>query len=139
MNLPNANNITILNEKKYAKFLPLAYYYGFNPRGNYDGLPHRSDKLRRTPYDLYNLETLQQAIFERTDEFLEALEVAFLELERNCKGDSNIEFMSPYAPSMSINISLQELDDLLQWIVQEGLEWLVILPENNEAIEEGLH
>ena len=136
MNLPNSNNVTILKEKKYTKYLPLAYYYGWNPRGNYDVLPHRSDILRRIPHELHNLEVSQQRTFEKTDEFLEALEVAFLELERKYNGDSNFEFITPYAPFTKITTSLQELDELLQWIVQEGMEWMIILPENHATIEE---
>ena len=129
MNLPNSTNVTILKEKNYTKLLPLAYYYGWNPRGIYAGLPPKSEILRRTPCDLYNLETLQQTIFERTDELLEALEIAFLEYERKYNGDSSFEFTSPYTPSTVITTTLQELDSLLQWIVQDGMEWMVIVPD----------
>lgn len=129
MNLPNRDNVTILKNKNYIKLLPIAYYYGWNPRGSYSGLPQKSDILRRMPYELYRIELSQQTIFERTDELLEAWEIAFLEFERKYSGESIFEVTSPYTTDTVITTSLQELDELLQWIVQEGMEWMVIGPE----------
>ena len=116
MNLPNSNTVTILKEKDYTELLTLAYYYGWNPRGNYAGLPHRSDILRRSPQELYRLEAEQKITFERTEELLEALDLAFFDLEEKNKEDYFFRFESPYAPFQTFIISFDELHDFLAFL-----------------------
>lgn len=128
----NTLNIMFLKEKKHLELLPIAYYFGWQPRGNYDGLPPRSESLRSFPHDLYKIEESLKLPVEKTDELLEALECAFNELGSKKNGDVAFDFKSPYLPFQNVSCSFQELNDFLELIANEGNEWLVILQENNE-------
>ena len=134
MNLPNSNNVTILKEKKYTKLLPLAYFYGWRPRGNYDGLPLQSDTQRNFPFELFKFEESVNDVFERTDEILEALEIAIIDLRSKSNDNQHFIFKSPYPPFRDIESTFQDLDDLMEWMVQEGNEWLMVHPRHDEGL-----